>query len=66
MEANLRGDEGALLWVCGGWITEKEDGGCGRGRGRHVRCSLVSLVPGLKGEGGTPVSQEGERAGSVL
>lgn len=52
MEANLRGDEGAVLWVCGGWITEKENGGCGRGRGRPVRCSLVSLVPGLKGKGG--------------
>uniref|UniRef100_A0A6M2EB91 Uncharacterized protein n=1 Tax=Populus davidiana TaxID=266767 RepID=A0A6M2EB91_9ROSI len=22
--------DGAVLWVCRGWITEKEDGGCGR------------------------------------
>ena len=21
--------DGAVLWVCGGWITEKEDEGCG-------------------------------------
>ena len=22
--------DGVVLWVCGGWITEKEDGSCGR------------------------------------
>lgn len=31
--------DGAVLWVCGGWITEKEDGSCG-----HWSVGVVGLL----------------------